>query len=192
MSEHVNIQLPEPTVRAAIAVGVNRQFENAQNRVKNAYGMQVDNFTGFEAHIRGAVAEAAVCAYLNLFWTGTFGMREPDVGNCIEVRSGSKKDFMLRLTRKDDPDAIFVLAFPNDDLVTTTIIGWLYAGEGQIESNWQRGGENFARPRDFFYVPQDELHDMRELRKMFSGRRPMALADYRRSQIRIAGREANV
>jgi hypothetical protein len=98
----------------------------------------------------GAVAEACVAKYLNLYWLGgSKGQR--DVGIC-EVRAKFQSDHCLLLHREDADDAPFISVAVRDGV--GLLCGWVLCRDAKVPAHWK--DPTGSRPA--FFVPNEALN----------------------------------
>ncbi len=137
----------------AAMAGFLRQCENLGRGRQEAYGQMS---YGFDVHIMGAVAEAAVARYMDVFW-GPGKLRAPDVSQ-YQVRSSSHRPPFLCLHPEDKDDDRFILVLVRAQ--TATLLGWAYGKDGKQKDYW---GDKWRNGRPAFWVPHTKLRSMEEL-----------------------------
>lgn len=138
-----------------------RHTANLQRRRKAKNGAEKDGI-GLDKHWLGCVGENAVAKHYNLYWRVTdFG--SVDVGGKFEVRATDALYKRLVL-HKDDPDDLpFILAYViPEKLPIVVLAGWLEGREGKREEWWGDCAPGKGRPA--YWVPNEKLHDVEELR----------------------------
>ena len=156
----VKVTLNDTEYAQALNVGTMRQVENRKLGRQHAYGAKPEEAE--EKHIIGAVGEAIVAKYFNVFWLGVGKFRGPDVG-ILQVRATDLEDGRLVINKKDDDDAIFILVYVVEGV--GTIRGWLRGGDGKRDEYREAHG---GRPATHF-VPLDRLRCISELKQEKGG-----------------------
>lgn len=155
----VNVTLQWFEVYQAGMVGVKRQLAALKDGRPDQHGADSDN--GWTLHVEGAAGEMAFAKALGAYWSGSVNtFKDADIGTDIQVRWRSKAYYDLIVRPSDSDDDIFALvlgAIPN-----LSVVGWIRGADAKQE-RWLRtyGG----RPPAWF-VPQDELHSICDLRVM--------------------------
>lgn len=161
MPEELLVQLDKFEHLHACTVGCWREVYNVQKgRGRDAHGFKGD---GWGINVEGGVAEYAVAKGLNLFWSGVVGtplQLRGDVGQ-LQVRSTALKTGRLILHPKDHDEDTFVFVIGQD--CEFRIQGWILAEDAK-QSRWWSDPSGKDRPA--FFVPRDELRDIRELTQM--------------------------
>ena len=155
----MKIELTWPEVRCAIENGIHRHVYDSSKNFKLTYGTQGDFFQRIELTTRGCVGEVAVSKALNLYWTGVGGLRFPDVGGLIEVRTISQKNHRLILHDADVDSQIAILVFVGEEPTQCELMGWIPCSEGkskEFESDPVGG-------RPAYFIPQKNLRPMEDI-----------------------------
>ena len=147
--KYPSIHLSPAEIQAAAYVGLSRQVQNVVNGRIRAYGQKSD--LSWERHIEGALGEAALAKYLNLYWSGLEGMRSPDVGRSIEVRVTTNHSYNLYVRPHNEGLYYFLLTGCNGDYY---IRGWLPIEEIKKEKYLRRVDGRV----DLYLVPQKDLY----------------------------------
>jgi hypothetical protein len=147
-------------VSVAAQVGLMRQTEAMNSGKKDAHGFDGDPWA---IHINGAIGEQAVAQYLEITWELTVNTYKyfPDLGKNIQVRAASRLTDSLIFRPKDNKDALWVLVV--GELQDWYVVGWL-EGHKCTKREWFRDPNDRNSPA--YFVPQVQLHDMEELKKM--------------------------
>lgn len=143
---------PTEFTHVALA-GFLRQCENINKKRPEAYGQAT---YGFDIHIQGALAEAAVAKFLDKFW-GPGKLRATDVGQ-YQVRSTPNKPPYLCLHPNDSNDAVFILVLVRG--VRAALMGWTTGREGKKQEYW---GDKWKTNRPAYWVPHIDLKPMESL-----------------------------
>ena len=161
MNSAVRVVLREDDLKHAASIGFRRQMENLCNGLSHRFNFPRHNASvAWGYHIEAAIAEKAVAVYLELPWNERVGdIGVSDVGTHIEVRSTDRPDGSLIVHETDRSGAVFVLVI-NNESNTRVLAGWICGYEAKRSQFWQE--KCIGRPA--YFVPQGELHDMRELK----------------------------
>lgn len=138
-------------LQAAMA-GVMRQVESHKKRRPQNYGANPET-NQWQRHIAGALAEAALAKYLDVYWSGKGVLRGLDVGN-YDVRSSEEHNRRLILHEADPDDRIFWFVTGNNEVFQ--IHGWIYGHEGKQPEYWS-DPQKTGRPA--FFVPREALRN---------------------------------
>lgn len=146
------VALPPATFRHIALGGCLRQIDNRLAGLADAHGL---SGPGWNEHVEGALAEAAVAQWLGQQW-GIGARGANDVG-AYQVRSTHYASGKL-IVHKHDADApyILVIALPR---ARYRLAGWLWGVEAKQPRYWDA-----PQPGRYAYcVPQRDLHDMERL-----------------------------
>ena len=137
----------------ASEVGRMRMLSAIRRGSAHKYGMTAQGWT---EHIEGAAAELAVAKHLGMYWGGSVDTfkNEADLGESIEVRWRSKREWDLIVRPDDHDESLFVLVVGSCPVYT--VVGAILGSEAKQEVWMQRHG---GRPAAFF-VPQKELSSL--------------------------------
>jgi hypothetical protein len=148
----VNVTLTRADEFIARQGGIWRQDQNVAAGLRNAYGLEAE---GYDAHIKGARAEAAVAKHLDRWWSpGERGAA--DVG-AYQVRYTSHTTGGLIIHPDDDDAAPFILVTGGP--FRFVLVGWIWGGHAKRDNYWA----DPAGGRAAFFVPQVALYAMSEL-----------------------------
>lgn len=154
----ITIRLEPKEFAVAVQAGVQRRLE-AVAHCQQPYHAAEESF---DPDILGAVGEAALARWLDVYWApGRLG--ELDVVSC-EVRSTNRGDGCLILHPSDDDDRAYVLALVRAQY-RVVLVGWLYGSDGKDKKRYWRS--DVRAPA--FFVPQDQLLPMKGLKKIVWG-----------------------
>jgi len=130
----VVIRLEPAELAFAGMIGVARRVSALNKGRPSPYNFEGD---AWSADVDGAAAEMAVAKHLDRYWqpltNGSLRDLRGDV-SALQVRSTPREDGCLIL-HETDPDVAFFLVVTNPPLYT--IVGWLYASEGQNQLHWR-------------------------------------------------------
>lgn len=159
MCNVIPVALTAAQYRWAVFAGVERQNENVLNNLPSkSGGASVEE--GYDKHITGSVGEFVVSLALELNWPGTGQLKGADVGRDLQVRSTHWPEGRLRVHDYDADDAIFILV--TGRRLHYMVRGWLYGHEAK-NPDWSTAPDG---KREAFFVPQQNLHPMSELRAL--------------------------
>jgi hypothetical protein len=147
-------------------VGVTRRAAHTSRGWQQRFGAPPASNGGWEIDVMACQAEMAVALYLNLFWCASlndFGQR--DVGGLVEVRACSQEHYRLILHEDDPDDAPFVHVWAHSP--EFTFKGWIFGRDGKRRDFW----EDPAGGRPAFFVPNDQLRPMHELKEWVRAQR---------------------
>ena len=153
------VDLSWAEINAACQVAIKRQIDNESSGLEAAYGAPKGFIEGLCLHLRGCLGELATAKALNFYWTGIEGIRLPDVGGVVEVRTRDRHDRNLILHKKDDDDTIFVCAIVDNNPTKVSLKGWIHGRDGKKD----RFYIDPAGGRRAYFVPNGELKDMNKI-----------------------------
>lgn len=111
---------------------------------------------GWDLDVGGAIAEAAVAQWRNVWWPNPWsGKESADVDRDVEVRSTRHSNGCLILRDRDHDERPYILAVLREPEVV--LAGWMTGAKGKDQKFW-RDLDN-GRPGGWF-VPQDKLWPM--------------------------------
>lgn len=148
----IEITLTPSEILLGATAGMMRRIFAIKNSIQNANGYDGEN--SWQIDIEGALGEMAVAKHMNRYWAGKGRMRDFDVANSCDVRTGAKHTHRLILHPNDDDDRVFWLATGSNGKYR--IHGWIKAIDGKKPEYW---GEKGQPGRPAFFVPQHALHD---------------------------------
>jgi hypothetical protein len=154
----VKVTITVPEYSWAAHAGVSRQHQNVLRGRVHANGCAA----GYDPHVTGAVGEFVASLAVGVPWRGPGQFRGEDLagGHQLQVRATEHRNGRLIL-HPDDPDECpFVLATGGP--LEWTVPGWVYGGDGKADDYWP--GPHPQRPA--FYVPQDRLRPVSDLRRI--------------------------
>lgn len=142
----------------AAGVGVRRQIENLAKGRQDSYG--ADPANGWNLHVEGACAEAALAKALNRWWSGNLGdLTAADVGP-IQVRSTWREQGRLPVHPGDPDDDAFVLAIGSAP--SFAFPGWIRGALAKQARYWC---DPTGAGRPAYFVPQSDLLPMEWLER---------------------------
>lgn len=150
------IRITWSEVAIAAHVGMQRQIHSLKDGRKPAHGFVGDEWG---IHIEGACAELAVAKFFNLYWEPRINtFRQPDIGDCIQVRRRSNSDYELLVRPKEKNEEFFVHVTGRAPLFA--VHGWM-TGE-EAKSREERLKTHGDRPAAYF-VDKNDLHPLEEM-----------------------------
>lgn len=127
---------------------VRRHVQNKFSGRKPRYGL---TGVGWNEGMVGALGEAAVAMFFNVYWSGAIGdLGAKDVGR-LQVRTRTEQWHNMILHEADNDDDYFVLV--HYDAPRFHIAGWIQARDGKRPEFWQ---EKTGRP--CYFVPTEALN----------------------------------
>jgi hypothetical protein len=148
-------------VALAAQRGLSRCLHNLKDGRKDANGAEQVAGIGADMHIMGAIGEAAVAQHYGIEWKPMeFG--GVDVGR-FEVRATDYKLGRLVLHPGDRADCPYILARLNK-LPVVVLVGWMLGRDGMAAEWWGECNPERPNKRPAFWVPNDRLRDMEELK----------------------------
>lgn len=166
--EPATVTLTWPEMCLASQAGMMRQIMNMRYSAQSKYGgPESENEGAWEGNIISTQGEMATAKCLNLFWSGTVGLYgSVDVGGekGVEVRTRRKNwhELILHPADKDDHPHVLVTA---EDAPLFHLVGWIYGRDGKQQQFWK----DPAGGRAAFFVPQEELRPLHELKEIIGG-----------------------
>ena len=158
----VVIELSKMEFESACFVGLQRTSARLFGGSRHVYG--ADSTRLFDTNMMGCLAEYAVAKFLGCNWSDQpENMRIPDVGGIIEVRSTPHVEGVLRIHEGDKDGAPYVLALTHD-LPYVQLVGWCFGSEGKQKEFY---GDKWGNNRPAYWVPQDRLGDMAQLKARY-------------------------
>lgn len=154
----IDVRLTSSEYLQAMQVGIMRACQDRRDGRGHTYKARPEEAEMFD--IRGAVGEAIVAKYLNIFWLGVGTFGGDDVG-AFQVRSTGWRGGALRLHPKDDDNKAYISVYVCEG--RGRIYGWLWGHEGKQEQYWS---DPTGKDRPAFFVPASELRDMASLPRM--------------------------
>lgn len=153
----MDVELTWDEVMMAATIGLKRHVRGLLRRRQNMFGDRGADYSGWDAHIIGALGEYAVAKGLNRFWPGADpGLDyEGDVGRGVHVRATERRNGCL-IIHETDPPELFILVTGTPPVLT--LAGFEHAGNLK-DPRWFRTDV----PRPGYFVPQDALTPMTEL-----------------------------
>jgi hypothetical protein len=149
--------------RIAIMVGRKRD-KTAKGADKHGLKKSDD---GWKLHCSGVLGEMAVAKLLNLYWAAPIGnYKDADLGDKIQVKTRSHREYDLIYRRNDSVTEYFVLGLLWDRWIapfekkekledwTVFVVGWKF-GEYCIRDDWE---QTYGKREKAWFVPQTELH----------------------------------
>lgn len=131
---------------------------------KDYHGNKPNGVDGERLQCLGAIAECAIAKWLNKYWLGGYmGFKNPDIEN-LEIRLIGVEHYGLRVRDSDDDARMVVgVVIPKGkEREPYRIAGWINAKDAK-KLEWKMNPYN-GRP--MYCVPQSELKDASDLRKM--------------------------
>lgn len=101
----VEIKVTTWEMMSAALVGVMRQIEDLRAGRRHRWGHAF--VPAWQNNIEAAISEFAVAKHLGVFWPGKGKIKDPDLGDNIEVRHSGKHDNSLIIRDGDNPESIF-------------------------------------------------------------------------------------
>ena len=152
----VKVKLTRHELRAAANSGIERPLDGIGKNRTQLYGADKRKME-WQNNIIGSIGEYAVAKYLNVYWEPATSIQclddlPGDVG-VYQVRATQWPQGSLLIVTKDKPDAVFILATVELNIVT--LQGWLYGHEGKSVGEFK---EN-----DTYWIQQNMLHKMASL-----------------------------
>lgn len=140
---------------------VRRHVQNKFTNRKAAYGLKG---VGWNEGMVGALGEAAVAMYYNVYWSGSIGnLAASDVGR-LQVRTRTEDWHNLILHDRDKDDDHFVQVYY--DAPRFVIAGWIKAKDGKQKKFWK----DPAGGRPAYFIPKEELNtDLSALNEIIYG-----------------------
>lgn len=146
----------------AYQVAAQRRIMNMKKGLGGRYGAP-EGEGSEELDIIAARGEMAVAKALNLYWSGTVGdYGAIDVGGLVDVRTRTKDWHSLILHPGDKDDLPFVLVDASNP-PNMRLVGWIYAKDGKDQKFWD---DPSKKNRPAFFIPQNNLRPMEELKKI--------------------------
>lgn len=170
----VAITLTWPEMYLASHAALMRRIGNMRRCIRGKYGAPEDE-GAWEPDFFSCQGEMATAKYLNLFWSGTVGLYgSVDVGgeSGVETRTRRKHWHQLILHPDDKDDRPHVLVSAHNP-PTFQLVGWIYGGDGKLQKFWS----DPAGGRPAFFVPQEELRPIDELKAIIGGPRYIELGE---------------
>lgn len=155
----IAIELSSTETLVASQVGSLRHAEALKRGNPDAFGLSADK-DGWGLHIEGAAGEMAAAKALNVYWGATVNTykRGGDIGQRIQVRTRSRRDYELLVRPSDRDEDIFVLVTGKSPRFE--VHGWLMGREAKHPDFLKNhGGRNPA-----YFVPHRALRMIEELR----------------------------
>lgn len=157
------VYLTKSEMFIAFSLAGMRNGQNKNNNAKPRYGASENESEAID--IYSCRGEMAVAKYLNLFWSGSLGdYKAVDVGGLVEVRTVNKKGRRLIVHPEDRDWAPYVLVDASD-APNMLLIGWMYGADAKNKDYWS---DPTGMGRHAFFVPQDDLRYMDELKSLVS------------------------
>lgn len=155
----VKVTLTVAEARMAAAVGVERRIQSVLAGDKQRHGA-TDTWT---LNIDGALGELAAAKALGIFWPASVNTYHTtgDLGPGLEVRTAGKPDYGL-VIRDADPEGKYILV--TGEMPVYLVHGWAFRSDVKPEHRRELGN---GRPAPFI-IPQVELRDLSDLRKVSS------------------------
>ncbi len=151
----IKVELTSSEYLQAMSVGAMRCCQDRSNNCAHTYGARREDAEAWS--IRGAVGEAIVAKYLNVFWLGVGIMRGDDVGQ-YQVRATGWPTGDLRLHDRDDDEKPYISVYVCEG--AGVIHGWLYGRDGKNKKFWR---DPTGKNRPAYFVPSNELHSIETL-----------------------------
>ena len=152
----VKVKLTRHELRAAANSGIERHLDGIGKNRTQLYGADKRKME-WQNNIIGSIGEYAVSKYLNIYWEPATSIDCLDnlIGDVgvYQVRATQWPQGSLLIVTKDKPDAVFILATVELNIVT--LQGWLYGHEGKSVGEFK---EN-----DTYWISQNMLHKMASL-----------------------------
>lgn len=141
-------------VSRAALVGVSRNVEALRKQCKS----RMKALDCWEAHILGALGEAAYAKTANRYWSGSVNtFKDPDIGADVQIRTRSHDHYDLIVRDADADRDVFVLVTggPSEFVIR----GWIHGSDAK-KPQWEKdyGGHGKA-----WFVPQSALHPIEML-----------------------------
>jgi hypothetical protein len=146
----IDIELTSSEIMMAAQAGIMRQVENIKKNAKPYYG--ASSALDWQLHIEGCLGEFALSKFLNVWWGGKGGKRNPDV-DIYDVRTTSSHNNRLILHPNDPDERIFWLLTGCNG--TYKIQGWIKGIDGKKAKYWIDPKTN----RPAFFIPSTDLND---------------------------------
>jgi hypothetical protein len=147
--------------RIAITVGRLRD-KGAKGADKHGLKKSED---GWKLHASGALGEMAVAKMLDVYWDAPIDTyKDADLGDKIQVKTRSHREYDLIFRKNDSVTEYFVLALLWDKWLPTKkwpsenwtvfVVGWRF-GEYCIRDEWE---QSYGKREKAWFVPQNVLH----------------------------------
>ena len=156
----VVVTLDEGELYDAGAKALRRQCQNLTLGRKDAHGLKG---AGWNEHLVGALGEAAVAKYFNVWWSGAIGrLKAADVGR-LQVRTRTENWHQLILHKTDPDDDYYLLV--HYDAPRFGLVGFMKGRDGKRDEFWQT-----KTGRPCYFIPNAKLHtDFSQLESVLYG-----------------------
>lgn len=145
----------------AALVGVHRQLDNIAARRQGRNGEKGEH--DWQLHIEGAMGEAVIAKWLNLYWSGSVGdLGSADVGK-YQVRTTSYANGSLILHPWDLDDAIYFLVVGKNGAYS--VPGFVRGRDGKRKEFW-RDPTNSGRAA--YFVPRSALTSPQQISEVMT------------------------
>ena len=151
------VDLDHMEYMAAMHVGLMRSCNGRKLGLQHAHG--ADNGDTEAMNIPGAVGEALVAKFFNVWWGGYGDVGGADVAN-IQVRTHTTPGYRLILHPTDRDTDIFVSVLVQQG--RGRLVGWIRGEDGKRRDYWQ---DPTGTGRPAFFVPNSALLPIGRLAK---------------------------
>lgn len=153
-ARRLTVELEWFEVSRAALVGVARNVEAYRKGCVSK--MQIGE--EWNAHILGALGEAAFAKATNRYWSGSVNtFKAADVGDNIQIRTRSRHSYDLIVRDGDRDDDVYVLVTGGPS--EFEVHGWIRCGDAkrdEFRANYGMHGEAFFVPKERL-MPMDPL-----------------------------------
>lgn len=163
----VVVTLSVSELERAALVGAMREVDGIRRCRRDRDGFRSPRGERWANSVLGAIGEAVVAKATGVAWDARLDSHYhgEDVGP-IAVRTGQVGGRLLKVAPRDPDDKPYVLV--TGDRETYTVHGWIF-GRDAKRPEWFHDAGNPNRP-PAYWVPSDQLRDIRELVEILNRR----------------------